>query len=106
MGKPLTIRVMTMIYRSPEVALGMQNYTSQVDLWGVGCIFAELLIAEPLFVTVKTPQHLVDQMFARMGSPDEASWPGVTKLQFFEELAPKKTYEGNLSAHIFKKNPK
>ena len=105
-GKPLTIKVMTMIYRAPEILLGMPNYTSQVDLWSVGCVFAELLISEPLFCTAKTPHHLLDQMFCRMGNQDESNWPGITQLPFFEELNPKKAYEGNLASFMYKKNPK
>ena len=105
-NKPLTIRVMTMIYRSPEVALGMHNYSFKVDVWSAGCVLAELLISEPLFCTAKTANNLVDLFFSRMGTPDEVSWPGVSKLPLFEELSPKRTYEGNLTTYIYKKNPK
>jgi serine/threonine protein kinase len=39
----------TPLYRAPEVFLGMADYSSEVDMWSVGCIFAELLIRTPLF---------------------------------------------------------
>lgn len=84
----------------------MPNYTTKVDLWSLGCVLAELLISEPLFCTAKTNIHLMDQMSCRVGSPDENNWPGVTALPFYEELAPKKVYEGNLSSFMHKKNPK
>lgn len=106
-AKPLTIKVMTMIYRAPEVLLGMVNYTTKVDMWGLGCVLVEVLIGEPLFCTAKTPQHLIDQIFTRMGTPTEESWPGVTALQYYQELNPKKPpYDGNITNYIFKKNPK
>ena len=35
--------------RAPEVLLGCERYTEAVDLWGAGCIFAELLRNQPLF---------------------------------------------------------
>lgn len=38
----LTKHVVTRWYRSPEVILA-QPYTAEVDIWSVGCIFAELL---------------------------------------------------------------
>lgn len=38
----LTKHVITRWYRAPEVIL-LQPYTSAVDMWSVGCIFAELL---------------------------------------------------------------
>jgi serine/threonine protein kinase len=38
-----TTRVVTLWYRAPELLMGQTDYTSKVDLWAVGCIFAELL---------------------------------------------------------------
>lgn len=34
--------VVTLWYRPPDVLLGSTNYSSSLDMWGVGCIFAEL----------------------------------------------------------------
>ncbi len=31
-------------YRAPEVLFGAEHYTSGVDVWGAGCVFAELLL--------------------------------------------------------------
>ncbi|KAJ7200059.1 kinase-like domain-containing protein [Mycena rebaudengoi] len=36
-------------YRAPEVMLTFKDYTRAIDLWSVGCIFAELLCGKPLF---------------------------------------------------------
>ena len=40
---------MTRWYRAPEIMLACQEYTSAIDMWSVGCIFAELLARTPLF---------------------------------------------------------
>lgn len=40
--RSLTKHVITRWYRAPEVILS-QNYSTAVDIWSVGCIFAELL---------------------------------------------------------------
>lgn len=37
------------IDRSPELLLGGKEYTTAVDIWSIGCIFAELMQGEPLF---------------------------------------------------------
>ncbi len=42
-GKQLTQHVVTRWYRAPEVILLQDSYTSAIDIWSVGCIFAELL---------------------------------------------------------------
>jgi serine/threonine protein kinase len=35
--------------RPPELLLGATNYAEAVDIWSVGCIFAEFLLRKPLF---------------------------------------------------------
>lgn len=47
--KPYTKCVVTLYYRSPELLLEMNEYATPVDIWSVGCIFAELAINQPLF---------------------------------------------------------
>ena len=42
--KPYTKCVVTLYYRSPELLLEMNEYATPVDIWSVGCIFAELAI--------------------------------------------------------------
>lgn len=46
--------VVTIWYRAPELLLGSKHYTSAVDMWAVGCIFAELLTLKPLFQVLPT----------------------------------------------------
>ena len=41
--KQLTQHVVTRWYRAPEVILMLDYYTAAIDIWSVGCIFAELL---------------------------------------------------------------
>mmetsp|Transcript_21138 Transcript_21138/g.45826 ORF Transcript_21138/g.45826 Transcript_21138/m.45826 type:complete len:421 (-) Transcript_21138:113-1375(-) len=43
MKKNLTGHVVTRWYRAPELILLQENYTEQIDVWSVGCIYAELL---------------------------------------------------------------
>ncbi|CRH00010.1 mitogen-activated protein kinase 2, putative [Plasmodium relictum] len=41
--KQLTSHVVTRWYRAPELILLQENYTTSIDIWSTGCIFAELL---------------------------------------------------------------
>ncbi|KAJ1607016.1 putative mitogen-activated protein kinase 2 [Cryptosporidium canis] len=41
--RQLTGHVVTRWYRAPELILLQENYTEAIDMWSVGCIFAELL---------------------------------------------------------------
>ena len=45
----MTNRVITLWFRPPEVLLGDYSYGSEVDIWGLGCIFAELFLGKPTF---------------------------------------------------------
>ena len=36
-------------FRPPELLLGSDKYGPEVDMWSVGCIFAELLVGKPIF---------------------------------------------------------
>ena len=51
-GVPLrsyTHEVVTLWYRAPEVLLGGRQYSTGVDMWSVGTIFAEMCSRKPLF---------------------------------------------------------
>lgn len=43
------IQVVTLWYRSPEILLGGRQYSTGVDMWSVGAIFAEMCTRKPLF---------------------------------------------------------
>lgn len=45
----LVLQVVTLWYRSPEVLLGSARYSTPVDIWSIGTIFAELATKKPLF---------------------------------------------------------
>jgi len=45
---PLTSRVVTLWYRPPELLLGSTHYDAAVDLWSVGCVFAEMYRGKPI----------------------------------------------------------
>ena len=36
-------------YRAPELMFGATDYTVDIDIWSAGCVFAELLLGEPIF---------------------------------------------------------
>lgn len=45
----LPSQVVTLWYRCPEILLGSPLYSTAVDLWSAGCIFAEMASGRPLF---------------------------------------------------------
>lgn len=81
----LTNRVITLWYRPPELLLGSQKYTQAVDMWSVGCIFAELLYGRPIFQG-KTESDQLNKILELCGSYDESNWPGVSKLPNYAQF--------------------
>ncbi|KAF5399871.1 Serine/threonine-protein kinase PITSLRE [Paragonimus heterotremus] len=81
-GSPLkhyTEVVVTLWYRAPELLLGTKQYTCPIDLWSVGCIFAEFLLQRPLFPGKGEVDEL-NIIFRDLGTPTERIWPGVSQL--------------------------
>ena len=47
--KTYTHEVVTLWYRAPEILLGQKQYSTPVDIWSIGCIFAEMAQKRALF---------------------------------------------------------
>ncbi|KAF8942100.1 hypothetical protein BGZ47_006822 [Haplosporangium gracile] len=81
-GEPqgvLTQPVVTLWYRSPELLLGAKQYTTAVDIWSIGCIFAEFVNNEPL-VPGRSEAEQLEKIFKLLGMPNDKIWPGFSKL--------------------------
>ncbi|OQR85076.1 mitogen-activated protein kinase [Achlya hypogyna] len=76
----LTEYVVTRWYRAPEIMLGCIKYTQDVDVWSLGCIFAEMLSRKPLF----PGQDYIDQLHLIMnalGVPSDDELYFVTNMR-------------------------
>ena len=86
MGK-MTHEIITLWYRPPEILLGQEEYTTKVDSWSAGCIFAEMLLDKPLFAGDSEIGQIF-KIFQIVGTPTEENWPGVSKLPDFKNTFP------------------
>lgn len=86
MGK-MTHEIITLWYRPPEVLLGLDHYTTKVDSWSVGCIMAEMINEKPLFPGDCEIGQLF-KIFQIMGTPNEDSWPNISKLPDYKSSFP------------------
>ncbi|KAI3410355.1 hypothetical protein GPALN_004456 [Globodera pallida] len=86
--------VVTFWYRAPELLLCSKHYTTAIDIWAIGCIFAELLTSEPIFVCreedtkSQTPYHReqLERIFFVMGYPKREEWPDMLRMPGYEKL--------------------
>lgn len=93
--------VVTIWYRAPELLLGGRHYTPSIDMWAVGCIFAELLALRPIFKgeeakmdnkkTVPFQRHQFQKVTDILGTPTLDKWPTLPKYpeyHSFQQLKP------------------
>jgi len=83
-----THEVVTLWYRAPEILLGTRQYACAVDVWSIGCIFAEMITRRPLFPGDSEIDELF-RIFRVLGTPTEESWPGVTSLTDYKPTFPR-----------------
>jgi len=79
-----THEVVTLWYRSPEVLLGSRHYSTPIDLWSVGCIFAEIASGRPFFPGRNDKDQLL-KIFKVLGTPTLEDWPGMAELPQYQQ---------------------
>ncbi|KAL0380151.1 UNVERIFIED_CONTAM: Mitogen-activated protein kinase [Sesamum angustifolium] len=79
--------VATRWYRAPELCGSFfSKYTPAIDIWSIGCIFAEMLTGKPLFPG-KNVVHQLDLMTDLLGTPPPES---IARLTMIQEAAKEK----------------
>ncbi|XP_025197800.1 cyclin-dependent kinase 1-like [Melanaphis sacchari] len=90
-GLPIRVythEVVTLWYRAPEVLLNTQRYGCPIDVWSIGCIFAEMAQGKPLFQGDSEIDQLF-RIFRILTTPTEDTWPGVSDLKDYKPTFPK-----------------
>ena len=67
--------------------LGSRHYSTAIDMWSVGCIFAEMAMRQPLFPGDSEIDEIF-RIFRLLGTPDEAEWPSVRSLPDYKPTFP------------------
>lgn len=97
-----THEVVTLWYRSPELILKTTHYGPSVDLWSLGCIFAEMQTSRILFPGESEIDQLY-RIFRTLGTPDETVWPGFSKLPEYRSFS--KFKARGIESYIGNKDP-
>ena len=93
-----THEVITLWYRAPEILLGCKLYSTGVDIWSLGCIFAEMMMLRPIFQGDSEIDQLY-RIFRQFGTPDETVWKSISQLPDYKDSFPK--WEKKLLPHRF-----
>nr|XP_039273406.1 cyclin-dependent kinase 1-like [Styela clava] len=93
-----THEVITLWYRAPEILLGSSRYSTPVDIWSIGTIFAEMATKKPLFHGDSEIDQLF-RIFRVLGTATDDDWPGVTSLKDYKQTFPK-WKKGNIADSV------
>ncbi|KAJ0230834.1 hypothetical protein HA466_0303840 [Hirschfeldia incana] len=91
----LTSRVVTLWYRAPELLMGSTSYGVSIDIWSVGCVFAEILMGKPI-LKGRTEIEQLHKIYKLCGSPPDSFWK-KTRLPHATSFRPQHTYEATLT---------
>lgn len=101
---PLTEYISTRWYRAPEVLLTDGHYNQQIDLWGLGCVFFEMIAHFPLFPG-DNEMNQIEKIFTTIGPPPASlleKWrKQASHLNFtFDMTSPRKSIASKMPNHI------
>ena len=71
--------VASLWYRPPELLLGAKRYSQAIDIWAVGCLFAEFLSGQPL-LNGKTEEEQIMLLVDCIGVPTPRAWPDLGRM--------------------------
>lgn len=72
--------IVSRYYRAPELILACSDYTEKIDVWAIGCIFAEFMTLRPMFPGKTEGSQLIEQI-AILGLP-----PKETMRQMSDQI--------------------
>eukprot|EP01018_Ginkgo_biloba_P032193 Gb_22031 [translate_table: standard] len=81
---PSLLQIMTLLYRAPKVLQGATHYSTSINMWSVGCIFAKLYILCSPFHQDSELQQIL-HIFKLLRTPSKDVWSGVIKLNDWHE---------------------
>ncbi|KAI9912221.1 hypothetical protein PsorP6_008943 [Peronosclerospora sorghi] len=96
-----TNKVVTLWYRPPELLLGATSYDASIDMWSIGCVFAELYIGHPIFQG-KTELEQITKIFDICGTPTTESWPDYKFLTHSSSFVPEKPKPKRLREYLMR----
>ncbi|KAL2075981.1 hypothetical protein VTL71DRAFT_924 [Oculimacula yallundae] len=104
--------VVTIWYRAPELLLGSRHYTPAIDMWAIGCIFAELLSLRPIFKgeeakmdskkTVPFQRNQMQKIVEIMGIPTKDKWPHLVNMPEYNQLSTLSSSSSKSGSHLEK----
>lgn len=86
-NQPSVSYICSRYYRAPELIVGCSVYSTKIDIWGLGCVIAEMFLGKPIFQG-QSPELQLKEISKLLGPPPNT---------FFFKSNPH--YRGNMFAN-------
>lgn len=103
-GETSVAYICSRYYRAPELILGEEQYGTDIDIWSVGCVIAEMFLGEPIFPGVSSKDQLL-KIMQILGTPtptevNEMCRKSKAKLPSIQALGLKKKFKSGTNPLI------
>jgi serine/threonine protein kinase len=100
-AEPNVSYICSRYYRAPELIFGCTQYSPAIDTWSVGCIFAEMLLGDPIFKGENNQQQL-NEIMRVLGTPKREQVQAMIQRDEPMRLAPipPKSWTEVFPAHV------
>lgn len=68
--QPSVSYICSRYYRAPELIVGCSVYTTRIDIWGLGCVIAEMFLGKPIFQG-ETSESQLKEITKLLGAPSK-----------------------------------
>jgi glycogen synthase kinase 3 beta len=94
-------------FRPPELVIGAKYYTTQVDVWSIGCVIAELVLSKPIFPGKSATDQFLEIMKV-LGTPTSEQMKimnpkskGNSKLPKIKAVPWKEYFKGKTNDELY-----
>ena len=100
------VPVCTLMYQAPESLFQVSSgYGYKADVWGLGCILAELLLGQPLFCVAKNYSQLLELILLRYGQAAIDDWPELKETKAFQTFSHRVKVDRDFGSLLRRKAP-
>ncbi len=105
-SEPSVAYICSRFYRAPELIVGCSVYTTQIDVWGLGCVLGEIFIGQPVFQGHDSMLQLRE--ISKLLGPPEKSFIYESNPSYNGPMYSRKLFTAGLSSrfkHVFSHAP-
>lgn len=69
-----------------DYLMGFSEYSEKLDIWSVGCVFAEMLTGGVILFNGEGQIAIINRILEVLGTPKKEDWPEIDKIDYFRSF--------------------